>query len=223
MNTSLFSKILDFSSRTNQFTLSEFLKTQHLPLEKEKIQKKQIKISKEEVEFMSPDDELYNAELFKKYYDTFIKVNNIDVSNLEMINIPDVRYSDIPQPIIASYINKTKHKIDDKFRLISPREQIITQQELAQHLIGESAVDARHIKSGMVCGSFQKPILQIIAKYDLDILNTENYNKNISQEIKSEQELKSSSIHSLCKIFEKILTKSEMKKDLILHPVYQKI
>jgi superfamily II DNA or RNA helicase len=218
IDTSLFSKILDFSTKTNKYTLSQFIErkgVEKITVEKPKDKKKE----KIEQEFMSLENEEYNAELFKNYYDSFIQINNIDVSDPDNIIIPDVRNSTLKQPILASFINKSKRTIDNTFRIISPRQQVITIEELKQHLAGESVVDARHLKTGMACGSFQKPILQIIAKNDLDILNKDVYDSDFIQEINTEQELKSTSIQSLCKLFEKTFSKNKSIKKLILQPL----
>jgi superfamily II DNA or RNA helicase len=222
INTSLFSKILDFSSKTNKYTLSEYIQRTNIKdqlIEPTKEKKEKPKKDEEKEEFMTFEQEEYNAKLLKEYYDQFIQINNIDVSDPENIIIPDLRDSPLKQPILASYINKSKRIIDKTFRIISPRQQIITIEELKQHLAGESIVDARHLKTGMACGSFQKPILQIIAKNDLEILNPEIYDSDFTQEIHSDQELKSTSIMSLCKLFEKTFSKNALKRNLILHPL----
>lgn len=220
IDTSLFSKILDFSTKTNKYTLSQFIEKKGVQkISVEKVQDKKEKVIKEDQEFMSFEDEEYNAKLFKNYYDSFIQINNIDISDPDNIVVPDVRNSLLKQPVLASFINKSKRTIDNTFRIISPRQQVITIEELKQYLAGESVVDARHLKTGMACGSFQKPVLQIIAKNDLEILNPKIYDSDLVQEINTEQELKSTSIQSLCKLFEKTFSKNKLYRNLILHPL----
>lgn len=146
IKSSLFSKVLDFSVKTNKFKLVDYIDKIGISLvsKKEKQEPKQVIVSIKP----SVQDEEFNTTLKEQYYKNYVDTDDITT----------------PQPILGSYIDRNTGEMDGKIRFISPRQQKPGKEEIELGL-----TDARFLKTGMAGKSFKKNILQQIAKYDLQI------------------------------------------------------
>lgn len=151
IKSSLFSKVLDFSVKTNKFKLTDYINKIGISL----VSKREKAPLKEKVSIgikPSEKDEEYNTQLKAEYYKNYIDTEDIIIK----------------QPILGSYIDRNTGEMDGKIRFISPRQQKPSNEEIELGL-----TDARFMKTGMAGKSFKKDILQQIAKYDLQIPDVE--------------------------------------------------